>query len=162
MFERKPLYRPVNACARGVWRGHGGGDYAWSRHARQDTPTTQGSMHKGLKRGRDYTPLFRFLLSRIGHDWTATYSEAVSRLDRPEPIFRMVARNEKERRPRFCTGENAFFSGLYIDADNRLALVDPALRIEDMEPSCPCCTHTFDGVPFTRKFDASRWGVSPE
>jgi hypothetical protein len=26
------------------------------------------------------------------------------------------------------------------------------LRVEDMEPTCACCTHTFNGVPFTRKY----------
>lgn len=111
-----------------------------------------GSMHAGRRRGRDYTPLFRFLLSRVGADWTETHREALARLDTEEPIFWMVARTEAEKKPRVCLGENSYFSGLYVDDRNRLALVDPSLRLEDMEPYCPCCTHTFNGKPFIRKF----------
>lgn len=152
-FEMKPLYRSINTRTRGVFR-QGGGEYRWSRHARSEDMTSRGSMHPGLRLGRDYTPLFKFLLSRVGADWTQTHREAVARLDKAEPIFWMVARTEAERTPRVCLGENAFFSGLYVDDENRLALVDPSLRIEDMEPSCPCCTHTFNGKPFIRKYVA--------
>ena len=69
-----------------------------------------------------------------------------------EPLFWMVARNDAEKHDRVRVGESAYFSGLYIDDDNRLALVDPDLRIEDMVPSCRCCTHTFNGKPFIKKY----------
>lgn len=108
--------------------------------------------HAGRRRGLDYTPLFRFLLSRIGENWDEVYGEAVSRLDRPDPIFWMVARTDDEKRPFVGIGESSYYSGLFVDAGNRLALVDPHLRVEQMEPSCACCTHTFNGVPFVRKF----------
>ena len=42
--------------------------------------------------------------------------------------------------------------GLVRLAEGRLRLVDPQLRVEHMEPGCACCTHTFNGVPFTRKY----------
>jgi len=49
-------------------------------------------------------------------------------------------------------GESSYCSGLRIDAEGRLALVDPALRNEDLQPSCRCCTHSFNGNPFVNKF----------
>ena len=51
-------------------------------------------------------------------------------------------------------GESSYYNGLYVNEGNCLALVDPALRAEHLEPSCACCTHTFNGVPFVRKFVA--------
>ena len=108
-------------------------------------------MHSDHRHGLDYTPLFKFLLSRVGGDWAEIYSEAVARLDRSEPIFWLVASCEEEKQPFVRIGENSFFSGLYVDENNRLSLVDLDLRVEHMEPSCSCCTHTLNGVPFVRK-----------
>ncbi len=148
--RKEPLYRRVNTTARGVHHNTGG-EYRWSRA--KDDRFAQGAMSQGKHRGLDYTPLFRFLLSRVGRDWDAVHSEAVSRLDREEPIFWMVARTEGDRKPYVLMGESSYYSGLYVDDDNRLAKVDPDLRIEDMKPGCSCCTHTFNGVPFVRKCD---------
>jgi len=55
------------------------------------------SMHGRQQRGLDYTPLFFFLLSKIGQHWDEVYSEAISRLDRPDPIFWMVAQHEHQQ-----------------------------------------------------------------
>lgn len=57
----------------------------------------QRSMKKNDHRGLDYTPLYKFLLSKIGEDWTSVHSEALSRLDKEEPIFYLVARNDSEK-----------------------------------------------------------------
>lgn len=151
--EKKPLYRKVNTKARGVWHNKGG-DYSWSRNSRQKKSRRSSleAMGGRMQRGLDYTPLFRFLLSKVGEDWDRVHSEAVSRLDKEEPIWWMVARTEADKRARFGIAESTYFSGLYVDENNRLAVVDPDLRIEDMEPYCPCCTHTFNGKPFVRKF----------
>jgi len=94
-----------------------------------------------------------FLLSRVGRDWDEVYSEAVSRLDRPDPIFWMVARAEDAKKPFVLMGESSYCSGLFVDADKRLAIVDPNLRVEHMKPGCACCTHTFNGVAFIQKYD---------
>ncbi|MDW6020635.1 hypothetical protein SAZ10_02540 [Mesorhizobium sp. BAC0120] len=64
--------------------------------------------------------LFRFLLSRVGSDWTDVHREAVSQLDDEEPIFWLVARNEAEKRASVRPGENSYYSGLYIDENNGL------------------------------------------
>jgi hypothetical protein len=106
-----------------------------------------------MRRGLDYTPLFRFLLSRVGDDWDDVYRAALSRLDREEPIFWLVARSVPDRMPQVRIGESSYYSGLYVDENNRLAVVDPLLRVENMEPSCACCTHTFNGMTFTRKYE---------
>jgi hypothetical protein len=105
-------------------------------------------MHGKHRRGLDYTPLFKFLLSRVGADWDSVYAEAVSRLDRAEPIFLLVARQESERREIVRVGESTYFSGLYIDEAGILRMVNGDLRAEDLDPYCSCCTHTFNGVRF--------------
>jgi hypothetical protein len=152
--REEPLYRRVNTRARGV--RHGGGDYRWSRNGKAERADDRGhgSMHAGQRRGLDYTPLFRFLLARVGADWNDVHGEAVRRLDRAEPIFWLVARSDAERRPYVLLGENTYYSGLCVDDDGRLAKVDPALTVAAMEPSCACCTHTFNGERFTRPFVA--------
>jgi hypothetical protein len=155
MHQKEPLYRRVNTRARGVHHDKGG-EFRWSRHS--DDRIAAGAIPGKRQRGLDYTPLFRFLLSRVGDDWREVYREAASRLDRPDPIFWMVARSEAERRPFVVVGESSFFSGLCVDADGRLALVDPTLRVEQLKPGCACCTHTFNGARFTRKYDAEGRG----
>ena len=114
--------------------------------ARSDA--VRGAMHGKHRRGLDYTPLFRFLLSRVGSEWDGVYREAVARLDRPDPIFWLVARHEHERREMVRVGESSYFSGLYVDDAGILRIVNPDLRPEDLSPSCDCCTHTLNGVRF--------------
>jgi hypothetical protein len=149
MHRKEPLYRRVNTTAHGV-RHNRGGDFRDSRA--KDDRAGRGAMARGKQRGLDYTPLFRFLLSKVGQDFDAVYSEAVSRLDRPEPIFWLVARTGDDRKPFVLICESSYYSGLYVDEDNRLARVAPNLANEDMRPGCACCTHTFNGVPFVRKY----------
>lgn len=145
--RKEPLYRKVNTQTH--WVHHGvGGDYRTERKAQELSEASRGSMHGRERRGLDYTPLFRFLLSRVGSEWNGVYSEAVARLDRPDPIFWLVARNEGERRDIVRTGESSYFSGLYVDDAGILRMVDPDLRSEDLTPFCSCCTHTLNGVRF--------------
>ena len=144
------LYRKVNTRARGV-RHRTGGDFRHERHTKRGADATadgRGTMHGTVRRGLDYTPLFRFLLSKVGARWTDVHREAVARLDCEEPIFWMVALREEDRRDVVLLGERTFFSGLYVDADDVLRVVNPALRASDMELLCTCCTHTFNGVRF--------------
>jgi len=157
MDRNEPLYRKVNTRTHRVRHGHGG-EARWLRNtkASRQAPSLLASMHPHRRHGRDYTPLFKFLLSRVGCDWDETYSEAVRRLDRADPIFWLVARSEAEKRPLVALGESTYFSGLYITEDNVLALVDPTLRVEALEPDCACCTHTFNGIRFTRAFRPRR------
>lgn len=109
-------------------------------------------MHSGQRHGFDYTPLFRFLLSKVGENWADVHSEAVARLDREEPIAWMVAASYSEGSPFFQAGESSYFSGLYVDEHNILAVVDPGLTADTMRPFCPCCTHTLNGQRLTTPY----------
>lgn len=154
--RKEPLYRKVNTRARGHHH-RTGPDFAWMRNSKDERRAeaegvSRGKMKQGVQRGLDYTPLYRFLLSKVGQDWAAVHSEAVARLDREEPIFHMVALSRDEGRACFMGGESAWFSGLYVDDDNRLALVDPTVTPETLEPTCACCTHTLNGKPLTRPY----------
>lgn len=148
-MRKPPFYRSVNTRTHGVRHGQGG-EYRHGRNTRaaQAADTTRASMHSHHRHGRDYTPLFRFLISRAGHRWDDVYAEAKGRLDTVEPIHFVVARSENERRDVVRVGESSYFSGMFVDDDGILRLVNPALRAQDMEPTCTCCTHTFNGVRF--------------
>ena len=112
-------------------------------------------MGKPKRRGLDYTPLFRFLLSKVGCDWSVVLKEAQSRLDKDEPIYWMVVIEETETCAHthpdyFRSGENSYHSKLFVD-DNKLQLVNPEFRNEHLYPSCSCCTHTFNGKVLINK-----------
>ncbi|NDY94054.1 hypothetical protein [Ideonella livida] len=152
-MQKAPLYRKVNTTARGV-RHNFGGEFRHDRHSKEAKASekTRTSMGGKAQRGLDYTPLFRFLISKIGQDWTQVHSEAVSRLDREEPIYRLVAKWPDQQRDFVCVGESSFFSGLFIDEANRLRAVNPEMNESSLYPYCKCCTHTFNGIRFTRPF----------
>ena len=142
---KEPLYRKVNTRARGVHHNFGG-EY---RHVRNGKVLTReqltGTMHQNEKRGLDYTPLFRFLLSKVGSKWDDVYCEAKSRLDKTDPIFWMVSLNDLDRKEIMSVGESTYYSALYVDSDGILQIVAPHLKAEDLKHYCSCCTHTFNG-----------------
>ena len=154
--RKKPLWRKVNTRTHGV--RHCGGEARWVRNTKADAQdgAMRRSMHAGQRNGRDYTPLFRFLLSKLGQDWDAVHSEAVSRLDTDEPVWWMVTLDPNEHQGYFRAGESSYFSRLTVDEHNRLVKVDPGLTVAMMEPSCACCTHTFNGARFVRAYDVER------
>ncbi len=151
--QKKPLYRKVNTRTHGVRHGNGG-KAKWDRRTKPENNRDYlgGSMHSTHQHGLDYTPLFRFLISRVGKPWEATHSEAVARLDTPDPIFWLVARHEDDERPFVRAGQSSYFSGLRVDADGVLVKVDPDVDETSIAPFCSCCTHTFNGTRFTQKF----------
>ena len=151
-MRKAPLFRKVNTRTRGVNHKFGG-DYRHERHTKREccSEKTRQSMHGRPRRGLDYTPLFRFLLSKVGEEWDQVFGEAVARLDRPEPIFWLVALRESEGNAYVRVGESTYYSGLSVDAEGRLRRVNPELGPEHLTPSCTCCTHTLNGVPFARK-----------
>ena len=153
-MTKEPLYRKVNTLARGVHHNFGG-DARQDRKAKgaKSSDITRGTMHGTHRRGLDYTPLFRFLLSKVGADWTEVHSEAVSRLDQPDAIFWLVALQEHERRDVVRVGESTYFSGLYVDDEGKLRKVDPTYGPETLPLLCDCCTHTFNGVRVTQKWN---------
>jgi hypothetical protein len=151
--QKEPLYRKVNTKA--LHHHHQVGNDA--RHDRNTKKGISEKMSQGAKRGLDYTPLFRFLQSRVGQDFDKVYSEAISRLDQEDPIFWIVIRPEYEQKSNIgkiehVRLENAIFSALYVDENNILQYITPNLKNEQFAPSCPCCTHTFNGKPLIRKY----------
>lgn len=145
---KSKLYRKVNTKARGIHHNFGG-DFKYSRNKKRETlEQIKGSMFGNKARGLDYTPLFRFLLSKVGSKWDEVFSEAKSRLDKYEPIFWLVALNEEEKKDYVRIGESTYFSGLFVDDNGALQITSPSLKALDMKPFCNCCTHTFNGKIF--------------
>ena len=152
----EPLFRKVNTRARGVHHRFGG-DFAGERHAKamNATDATHLPMNGDDRRGLDYTPLFRFLLSREDEPWGQTFSDAVARLDQTAPIFEMVALRAEDRKGVVRGGDNSYYSGMFVDDDGILRRVAPDITVEQLVPSCDCCTHTFNGVPYVRRRGSS-------
>lgn len=161
-MRKSPLFRKVNTTAHRP-NVHVGGEYRdernTKREARSDAMRT--SMHGKERRGLDYTPLFRFLLANVGRPWNEVHSEAVGRLDRAEPIFWLVALSEGERHEYVRVGESSYYSGLYVDEQGFLQLVNSSLGPSSLAPVCKCCTHTFNGVRFTQPFRGLRSNNEP-
>jgi hypothetical protein len=155
--DKPPLFRSVNTTAHRP-NVHTGGDYRDERNTRKEVRSQdqRRSMHGKQRRGRDYTPLFKFLLSKVGRPWSEVHSEAVRRLDRTEPIFWLVATGDKRREDYVRVGESSYFSGLYVDEAALLQRVNLAIDASSLVPSCQCCTHTFNGVRFTRPYPGVR------
>ncbi len=122
-----------------------GGDFKFVRNKKDDTrEQIKGSMHGKNERGLDYTPLFRFLLSKVGKDWDTVFSEAKARLDKTEPIFWIVALHENEKQEIVRMGESSFYSGMFVNEARILQLTNPKLTPKDLKHYCTCCTHSFN------------------
>jgi len=104
---------------------------------------------------------FKFLLSKIGHSWDEIYSEAKSRLDQTEPIFWLVAKADEDQKAIVRIGESTYFSGLYVSEDGLLQKVNPHISEEDLMPYSSMDTYTFNGKPFTKKFEELPGGLTP-
>lgn len=142
------MYRKVNTKARGVHH-HFGEKYKHTRGTKQGgTP----KMKQGVMRGLDHTPLYRFLLSKVGQPYSQVHSEAVSRLISAEPISHMVINDIEGDCGYFGAGESSYYSTLYVDDNGILQIVDPDVNENTLEPSCHCCTHTFNGKVFNKKY----------
>lgn len=64
-FDKKSLYRKKNTKARGVHHLKG---QNYRNERNKKNPDT--SMKKGINRGLDFTPLMRFLKSRLSRNYT--------------------------------------------------------------------------------------------
>ena len=146
--EKSKLFRKVNTKTYNVHHNFGG-NFKSTRNSKKETiEQTKGKMFGRKERGLDYTPLYRFLLSKVGSDWDNVFSEAKSRLNSSDAIFGMVALREDDKEDFVRTGESYYFSGLYVDKSGILQISNPNLKAKDMKPFCNCCTHTFNGKLF--------------
>jgi hypothetical protein len=145
---KSPLYRKENKVSLSTrYYVTTGSEFRYQRHTkgflnddRMHLPMNSG------KHGYDYTPLFRFLLSKVGSAWDDVYSEAKSRLDTPDPIFWMVALREEDKREVVRTGESSYYSGLYVDHEGLLQKVNP-----DLEHYTPGFVHPGETISFNGK-----------
>jgi hypothetical protein len=162
MREIKKLYRKVNTKARHSNHNYG----SEARYSRNTKEGISKNMKKGVQRGLDFTPLYKFLLSKVGKDWDKVYSEAVSRLDGNEHAIWHTVKSDNPARDwshitdpltvRIFNGvsrvdESTQYSKLHV-VDGKLEIVDPGITNEMLTPSCPCCTHTFNGKVLVKKF----------
>ena len=97
-----------------------------------------------MKHGYDYTPLFRYLLSRVGDLWEDIYTYVKPRLNTTEAIWIMVSRSGyPQESSYFCLSEGSYWSQLWIDDEGRLQRVDPTQA--NASPGCWCHTYSFNG-----------------
>ena len=141
--QEKPLYRRQNKKALNYRHTYG------ESHFRHDRNTKKMKQFEGShmamiqkNRGFDYTPLYKFLLSKVGCEWDDIYSEVIKRLDSREPIFYMVKLVPGNDDGIVCLGENTYYSSLTV-RDGILEKINPKAGLEELY--CGCCTHTFNG-----------------
>lgn len=108
----------------------------------------------GAELGWDYTPLFKYLLSKVGQPWNDVYKEVKLRVNSVIPIYWMVSKNKNkdDLSGYIRVGESTYYSTLYVDEKGLLQYVDKSINETTLEPNCKCCTHTFNGKKFTKKY----------
>lgn len=152
--KKEPLYRKVNTLARNVHHNFGS-ENRYDRNTKKtkennEFGVTKSTMHGKVQRGLDYTPLFKFLLSKVGTQWNQIYSEAKSRLDKEDPIFWIVAKTEDDKKEIVRIGESSYYSGLYVDEQGLLQKVNPDFTDSQTIITCNCCTFSFNGKTLER------------
>lgn len=147
LHKSRKLYRSVNTTMR-HHSNNPGAEYRWERNRKKvgdELLAKRETMHGRQKRGRDYTPLFYFLIKQIGKPWDEIFSEVCGRLDTTVPVFWLVTLHEHERRDLVCIGESSYYPGLYVDGRGILQQVNPSITGKDVKGTCRCCTHTYIG-----------------
>jgi hypothetical protein len=146
-MKKDPLFRKINTTAHG--------SICKNKRAKYDRNTKKGisqKMGSNHKHGYDYTPLVRFLLSKIGSHWDEIYSE-ISKRSIDKKILSLFVSFRKENIPQFDgkivpyirISDSSYWSAMFFDDNNILQLVDPNLKKDDIPIWCKCCTHTFNG-----------------
>lgn len=108
----------------------------------------------GAQLGWDYTPLFKYLLSKVGQPWNDVYKDVKPRLNSTIPIHWMVSTNKDVNTllGYIRVGESTYYSSLYVDNKGLLQYVDKTIDHTTLKPTCKCCTYTFNGKRFTNKY----------
>ena len=144
----KPLWRKMNKEIRGVER-------VGSKYDKGTKNGTRKSMSSSGN-DKDYRPLYKFLLKHVGENFDDVCSQIYDRIDDRERIWDIVDKQlsgDVYGRSDVCrVEESSYYSVLIIDENNNLQLKNPNLRIEHLFPSCDCCTHTFNGIPYINKY----------
>lgn len=176
-FDKKPLYRKIrNNESFAHYHNRNWQRYKHSRNTKKvfvddevvglKNNTEKMSSHN--TNGYDYTPLFKFLQSKVGQNWNEIYSEAKSRLDKEEPIWWIVQKTKLIDGKRLSLnhhptcylqpielfsisriGESTYWRGLYIDENNVLQYIDKNATYELHKYDH--WTHTLDGKVILKK-----------
>lgn len=90
----------------------------------------------------------------MGQPWNDVYKDIKPRLNSIIPIYWMVNRykNKEDLLGYIRVGQSTYYSSLYVDDKGLLQYVDKSINEHTLEPSCKCCTHTFNGKRFTKKY----------
>jgi hypothetical protein len=106
----------------------------------------------------DYTPLFKFLLGKVGCKWNDVYKEARSRLNTCVPIYWMVSRNfyKTDVASYIRVGESTYYSSLYVDSEGLLQVINNTINHTNFKPLCSCCTYTFNGKLVVNKYVSNK------
>ncbi|HGE4354010.1 TPA: hypothetical protein ACGK4L_004773, partial [Escherichia coli] len=100
-----------------------GGEYHWGRSKNKRVNSEHPyilPMSGKINYGLDYSPLFMFLLRKTGEKSDQVYSEAILRLDLPDPTFFLVALHETDQRNFVRCGKSSYYNGLYVDENGYL------------------------------------------
>jgi len=152
--KKEPLYRKENKVSlNNKYRVVTGSEFRYQRRTKEflKNESSHLPMNSG-KYGYDYTPLFKFLLSKVGKDWDLIFSEAKSRLDKEDPIFWLVALHPNEKRDIVRVGDSTYYSGLFVDENGILKKVNPDAQVNDIEVYWNE-TLSFNGVSVVDKKD---------
>lgn len=161
--EKKPLFRKEKKTGLSThYYVSTGSDFRHQRHTKKMKEYDGNHMPmKSGKFGVDYTPLYLFLLSKIGCKWDEVFSEICERLplEHRKSIFRMVrliesvfqSRNyhSNDVMPSVRIGENSYWNTLEV-INGVLVKVDPNFTAKDCVIGCTCCTHSFNGKPIKK------------
>jgi hypothetical protein len=155
MKKKEKLYRKENTRTFGVFHKYGSA-YSKERARNKNQEVLKTSMHGKKQRGVDYTPLFKFLLSKVGCNWDEVFSKAKCRLDKEDPIFWMVAMNAKDKKDYVRLGENTYYSGLYVDEEKILRIVNPNIANENFTAD-GIFTYSFNGKVIGKTAKNKNW-----
>jgi hypothetical protein len=124
---KEKLYRKINKKSLSTkYYVKKGGEYSWKRSkVNCDLEYPMFESMKSKKLGRDYTPLYRFLESKIDQVWNDIYSECVKRLDTTDPIWWVVVNSDlsiiKHNYNNIVRiGQGSYCQRLYINKDGIL------------------------------------------
>lgn len=123
-----------------------GSDYRRTRNSKKQKEFDghKQPMNTG-KWGVDYTPLYRYLLSKVGQKWADVYSAICARLpiEHRDAIWHMVKTHKEDLC--FRGGEHSYYSTLIVEY-GILVKVDGENKFDPKTlHKCTCCTHTFNG-----------------
>lgn len=154
MKEKKKLIRTENRITHNGTSREVNFRSRWTRHSKNGiTP----KMKRRINYHLDYTPLFKFLLSKEGEKWEDVWRDCQKRVDTVEPVLWMVQnillnglpkydKSPEEYDKSFGYGEGSYFSTMYVDENGILQVVDKNYKEPTSLEYCRCCGETFNGL----------------